>query len=363
MAILPISDLKSLFGTNDTPSAGNFADLIDTTSALPSGGNIGAVYTTNLTLVQGATGIPVVIGGSTYYLPVFTAAATPQPDQTAYTNTVRQTDPNAVLAEAFGTQCATFIQSVCGYPANDVVTAACICSDDKNAPIFPNNTFGQYPTSLQQFSGPFFAGGIGGYPFPGIVGLFAWMSHVTETGALFIYVHPHIGITKSGQVGYMKRRGQGGNLSQTCGAVNAAQARIVGTLSAVAPTFGAGQEFSENDFQQYTLVNTLWSNTTVRSALTAASPTLGGTYGQRMKIATNAIRDAAGSVVETILPLSYNAFFQGENTVDVFVHVGTFINVDDGYGAYVDTTSFKKYNPVTQTFTTLTNAFTAAFAS
>jgi hypothetical protein len=160
----------------------------------------------------------------------------------------------------------------------------------------------------------------------------------------------------------MKRRGQGGNLSQTCGAVNAAQARIVGTLSAVAPTFGVGQEFSENDFQQYTLVNTLWSNRTVRSALTAASPALGGTYGQRMKIATDAIRNAAGSVVETILPISYNAFFRGENTVDVFVHVGTFINVDDGYSAYVDTTSFKKYNPVTQTFTTLTNAFTAAFA-
>ena len=360
MAILPISDLKSLFGTNDMPSAGDFADLIDTTSALPSGGNIGAVYTTNLTLVQGATGIPVVIGGSTYYLPVFTAAATPQPDQTAYTNTVRQTYPNAILAETVGNRCATFIQSVCGYAPGDVVTAACICSDDKNAPIFPNNTFGQYPTSLQQFSGPFFAGGIGGYPFPGIVGLFAWMSHVTTPGALFIYVHPHIGITQSGQVGFMKRRGQQGNLSQTCGAVNAAQGRIVGTLSATPPTFPSA-EFTINDFQQFTLVNALYSNKTTRDALTAAAPVQGGTYGQRMKIATDAILVAALSAVETILPISYGAFFQGENTVDVFVHAGTFINVDDGYNAYIDTIAFKKYNPVTQTFTTLTSAFTAAF--
>ena len=361
MAVLPINDLKNVFATGDTPTGSDFANLIDTTSALPSATNLGSTYTTGLTLVQGSTAIPVTIDGVTYYLPVYTTASV-TPDQAAYTSTVRQTYPNAVLAETFGTRCATFIESLCGYPPGDVITAACICSDDKNASIFPDNTFGQYPTSLQQFSGPFFAGGIGGYPFPGIVGLFAWMSHVTETGALFIYVHPHIGITKSGQVGYLKRRGHAGNLSQTCGAVNAAQGRIVGTLSAVAPTFGAGQEFSQNDFQQYTLVDTLWSNYTTRSALTAASPALGGTYGQRMKIATDAIRDAAGSVIETILPISYNAFFQGENTVDVFVHVGTFVNVDDGYGAYVDTTSFKKYNAVTQTFTTLTSAFTATFA-
>ena len=361
MAIVPLSDLKTSFSSGHIPSSNDFANLIDTTSALPSGGIIGSVYTTNLTLVQGTTGIPVVIGGNTYYLPVFTTVTAPSPNQTAYTTTVRQTYPNAMLAETVGDRFATFIQSVCGYAPGDVVTAACICSDDKNAPIFPNNTFGQYPTSLQQFSGPFFAGGIGGYPFPGIVGLFAWMSHVTTPGALFIYVHPHIGITQSGQVGFMKRRGQQGNLSQTCGAVNAAQGRIVGTLSATPPTFPSA-EFTINDFQQFTLVNALFSNKTTRNALTAAAPVQGGTYGQRMKIATDAILVAALSAVETILPISYGAFFQGENTVDVFVHAGTFINVDDGYNAYIDTIAFKKYNPVTQTFTTLTSAFTAAFA-
>ena len=361
MAIIPVSDLKKLFAARTTPSSTDFANLIDTTSALPSGNNLGTDFATNLTLSQSTTGIPVVIGGSTYYLPVFTVSQSPAPQQTAYTATVRNTYPNAVLAETFGTRCSTFIQSICGYAPGDVVTAACICSDDKNAPIFPNNTFGQYPTSLQQFSGPFFAGGIGGYPFPGIVGLFAWMSHVTTPGALFIYVHPHIGITQSGQVGFMKRRGQQGNLSQTCGAVNAAQARIVGTLSATAPVFPSA-EFTINDFQQFTLVNALYSNRTTRNALTAAAPLQGGTYGQRMKIATDAILIAALSAVETILPISYGACFQGENTVDVFVHAGTFINVDDGYSAYVDTIAFKKYNPVTQTFTTLTSAFSSAFA-
>ena len=359
MSIVSKQALYDAFSAGNTPSSNDFRNLIDSTFGFPTSASN---YATGLTLSQGSTGLPILVNGATYYLALFNTTTSPAitADQSAYTNTVRLTYPNAVLAETFGSRCATFIQTLCGYTPDDVISAACICSDDKNAPIFPNNTFGQYPVSLQQFSGPFFAGGIGGYPFPGIVGLFAWMSHVTETGALFIYVHPHIGITKSGQVGFMKRRGQGGNLSQTCGAVNAAQARIVGPLSATAPTFPSA-EFTINDFQQYTLVNTLFSNTTTRNALTAASPTQGGTYAQRMKIATDAILVAALSAVETILPISYNAFFQGENSKDVFVHAGTFINVDDGFSAYVDTIAFKKYNPVTQTFTTLTSAFSAAF--
>jgi len=359
MSIISKQELYTSFSAGHIPTSSDFVNLIDSTYGFPTSASN---FTVGLTLSQGSTGLPVLINGTTYYIPFFsTTTTTPATaDQSAYTSTVRITYPNAVLAETFGSRCATFIQTLCGYTPDDVITAACICSDDKNAPIFPNNTFGQYPESLQQFSGPFFAGGIGGYPFPGIVGLFAWMSHVTETGALFIYVHPHIGITKSGQVGFMKRRGQGGNLSQTCGAVNAAQARIVGSLSATAPTFPSA-EFTINDFQQYTLVNTLYSNKTTRDALTAASPTQGGTYASRMKIATDAILVAALSAVETILPISYNAFFQGENSKDVFVHAGTFINVDDGYDAYVDTIAFKKYNPVTQTFTTLTSAFSATF--
>jgi len=289
----------------------------------------------------------------------------PGPIQPAYTNTIRLCAyPNAVLAEDFGSKCATFIQSLCGYVASDVVTAACICSDDKNAPIFPGNDFGQYPVSLQQFSGPFFAGGIGGYPFPGIVGLFAWSSHITDTGALFLYVQPHIGVTVDGRSGFMNRRGQG-SVSGTCGAVAAAQGRIIGTLSAVQPTYPSS-EFTANDFQQFTLTNILWSNATVRSALTSnrqtyndvASPTQQG-YGARMVIATNAIRDASASVARNCLSAAYTAFFGANSARDVFFSVGTFINVDDGYKAYVDVNTFERYNAYTGRFVTLTNAFTA----
>jgi len=289
------------------------------------------------------------------------------PIQPAYTDTIRLTYPKAVLAEDFGNRCVSFIQSLCGYAPGSVLTAASICSDDKNAPIFPGNDFGQYPTSLQQFLGPFFAGGIGGFPFPGIVGLFAYMSHYTNAnnGALFIYVQPHIGITADGQVGFMRRRDQEASLalSQTCGAVNAAQARIVSTtLSAVAPSYPSA-EFTVNDFQQFKLVDTLWAQRTTRAALTAAADQRGGTYAQRMVIATNGILSAANATLETILPTAYNALSAALGasynfSPDVFVSAGTFINVDDGYKAYVDVQSFKLYK-ASGNYTTYTSQFTA----
>jgi len=291
------------------------------------------------------------------------AASTPVPEpQPEYTATVQLTYPNAVLAERFGNRCATFIQTLCGYAPSNVVTAACICSDDKNASIFPGNTFGQYPESLQQFSGPFFAGGIGGYPFTGIVGTFAWSSHITDTGALFYYIQPHIGITADGQVGFMMRQGQASR-SATCGALNVAQQYIA--EGGAEPQFPSTFPFGEYDFQQYTLTANLY-NSGQRNDLidnyneyedNASNPNPLG-YGVRMLMATNATRDAAASAFKSdILPAAYSALFGGDNSRDVFVSVGTFINVDDGYKAYIDTTSFEKYNPATQTYTNYTSQF------
>lgn len=285
------------------------------------------------------------------------------PIQPEYTATVRQTYPDAVLAETFGNRCSTFITSLCGYAPGNVVTAACICSDDKNAAIFPGNTFGQYPESLQQFSGPFFAGGIGGFPFTGIVGTFAWSSHITDTGALFYYIQPHIGIMADGQLGFMMRQGQTAR-SATCGALNVAQQYVA--TGGAEPTFPGAFPFGEFDFQQYTLTKNLYD--AIRPYLInnyneyeddASDPNPLG-YGVRMKWATDATRDAAAAAFKSnILPAAYSALFGGDNSRDVFVSVGTFINVDDGFKAYIDTTSFEKYNPANQSYTNYTSQFNA----
>ena len=286
--------------------------------------------------------------------------------QLAYGNVVRRTYPNAATAENFGLRVQSYIQSVSAvHTASNVLFAASICSDDVNGPVFNNiNNLGQMPQSLQSFLGPFMAGGLDGYPHTGTTGLFAYASHVTQNtnGALFIYVAPHIGITRDGQVGYMRRRGQGyGDLSATCGAAAAAASWV--STSNVAPTFPNPDDLllsNPSDYQFFTLVDAIWSNVTARNAIKATSD-----FGQQMILATEAIRNAAYNIITasvggtSTFSLAYDSCFTGAFKPDVYLSSGTFINVDDGYKAYVDVNNFMKYNNSTGNFTDYTTQFKA----
>jgi hypothetical protein len=253
-----------------------------------------------------------------------------------YTFTVKKTYPNVVLAETFGTKSINFINSQFGYSASNIVIAESICSDDVNAPIFTGN-IGQFPTSATSYLGPFMAGGLAGYPHTGVVGLAAWMSHATTAtnGALFLYSAPHIGITSDGDVGFMRRRGQGNALSSTCGAVAAAIATVTAS-GAVQPTTNnysllPGSN-ALNDYQQFTLTSILWDN---KATILAANAS------DRMRIATEIIRSASQTWVTNNIQAAYTMV---GSTADVFFCTGTFINVDDGNDAYIDTSTFAKYN-------------------
>jgi len=256
--------------------------------------------------------------------------------ENTYPITIRNVYPNAILAETFGARSMNFIQSQFGYTPNNIVLAESICSDDVDAPIFSGN-IGQFPNSMTSYLGPFMAGGLAGYPHTGVVGLVAWISHATTAtnGALFLYSAPHIGITFDGVVGSMKRRGQNGALSTTCGAVGAAISSVIDP-NAVAPTVSnyslLNGSNAINDYQQFTLTSILWNNRNVLLA-TAAS--------DRMRVATEMIRAASFDWIKTNLPTAYAL---AGSTVDVFVCTGTFINADDGYDAYIDTNTFAKYN-------------------
>jgi len=284
--------------------------------------------------------------------------------QLDYGNVIRQTYPNAVTAENFGARVQSYIQSVSAvHTPENVLFAASICSDDVNGPVFNNlNNLGQMPQSLQAFLGPFMAGGLDGYPHTGTTGLFAYASHVTQNtnGALFIYVAPHIGITRDGQVGYMRRRGQNYNdLSATCGAAAAAADWV--SRSNVAPTFpSTGLLANPSDYQFFTLVDAIWSNVTARNAIKATSD-----FGQQMIIATEAIRSAAYNIITasvggtSTFSLAYDSCFTGGFKPDVYISSGTFINVDDGFKAYADVSNFMKYNNSTGNFTDYTTQFKA----
>ena len=293
--------------------------------------------------------------------------------QAQYTTVVTKASayPNAILVEDFGNYCKTFIQSLCGYTADNVLRADSICSDDVNAPAYYNNNIGQMPASFNDFQGPFFAGGIGGYPHTGSIAMFAWASHVqyVSNGALMLFSAPHIGITSSGRLGYMVRRGQSAD-SNTCGAVGVAVVRNLDTaLSGVPPLstdvfpFAQGgtatHTGSGNNYQQYILNKIVWDDVTTRRSLTASDIS----FEVKMKLATESIRQATYTQAKANLSAAFVTINPSLSNLvkDVFCVNGTFINVDDGYQAYMQVNSFELYKTKDNAFVTYTTPFTALF--
>jgi hypothetical protein len=271
------------------------------------------------------------------------------PNPGTYTATVQTQYANAKPALRFAEAAKDFIKTK-GYNYKDVLLSTDVCSDDINAVEHVNN-LGQTSAEQSDLLGPFFGAGLAGYPHTGVLGLQAWASHITANGALFLVNMPHIGISQSGNVGRIWRKGK--TLAQsltdnTCGAVATAARWVIG--SAVAPVYNTGV-FANND-QHYKLCSILFAfrATILASYNFVATPSL---YGASMKYCTEKIRVAS----DTFLTGASGIIAANVGTnVDVFYCSGTFINVDNGYNAYVKVTSFKKYNSVTG-WTDLTTAF------
>jgi hypothetical protein len=275
------------------------------------------------------------------------------PNPGSYTSTVQDEYEDAVSALRFSKAAKEFIKTQ-GYSYKDVLLNTSVCSDDVNAVELVNN-LGQTSAEQSTFLGPFYGGGLAGFPHTGVLGLQAWASHITVNGALFLINMPHIGISQVGDVGRMWRKGktQGESLTDnTCGAVvTAAQWVMTNTAAGPTPVRGAGV-FANND-QYFTLATILWAN---RATLCSApyNFVLDSTkYGAGVKLATEYIRVASDTF------LTGGSGIIGANVgtnVDVFYCNGTFINVDHGYNAYVEVNSFKKYNS-TSGWTDLTTQF------
>ena len=252
----------------------------------------------------------------------------------SYDNTVKITYPSCVNSQRFGDYAKAFIQAQ-GYTPDNVVLSESICSDDIDGPVYADiQNIGQTPASQNDFLGPFMSGGLSGYPHTGILGIQAWGSHITNTtnGALFFINMPHIGISQVGNVGRVWRRGktQAQSLTDnTCGAVATAIGWVA--ANALAPVVAN----FPNDYQNYTLCAILFP---FKAAL-AAIPT----YGAQMVYATEKIRLSADTFLTGASGIIAANVGAG---IDVFYCSGTFINTDDGYNAYINVTSFKKYNSV-----------------
>jgi hypothetical protein len=286
------------------------------------------------TVVPGALILSTVKPVSGNWFPVVEGIERNVTNPVSYDNTVKITYPSCVNSQRFGDYTKAFIQAQ-GYTPDNVVLSESICSDDIDGPVYADiQNIGQTPASQNDFLGPFMSGGLSGYPHTGILGIQAWGSHITNTtnGALFFINTPHIGISQVGNVGRVWRRGktQAQSLTDnTCGAVATAIAWVA--ANALAPVVAN----FPNDYQNYTLCAILFP---FKAAL-AAIPT----YGAQMVYATEKIRLASDTFLTGASGIIAANVGVG---IDVFYCSGTFINTDDGYNAYVDVISFKKYNSV-----------------
>ena len=130
---------------------------------------------------------------------------------------VRQHYPRAVTTSESVDIAIDIFEEHLGIEAHQVMLADSICSDDVNTI--------EYPQRAYDMLGPFKMGGLNGFPFTGLTGMGAFAGHVPDEGAVMVYYAPHIGITKTANLGEIARIGQKKH-SGCCGAARAALAKL-----------------------------------------------------------------------------------------------------------------------------------------
>lgn len=107
-----------------------------------------------------------------------------------------------------------------GIEMNRIIIATSFCFDELN----------HQPTkmNLPASQGTFIMGGLAGYPFVGEIGLTAFSDHIPDGGAALFIFGSHIGISRTGEVGKVKRVGQH-RCTNTCGALMMVQEHVLST--------------------------------------------------------------------------------------------------------------------------------------
>lgn len=107
-----------------------------------------------------------------------------------------------------------------GIEMNRIIIATSFCFDELNHQPAKMN--------LPSSQGTFIMGGLAGYPFVGEIGLMAFSDHIPDGGAALFIFGSHIGISRSGEVGKIKRVGQHRH-TNTCGALMMVQNHVLST--------------------------------------------------------------------------------------------------------------------------------------
>ena len=107
-----------------------------------------------------------------------------------------------------------------GIEMNRILIATSFCFDELNHQPAKMN--------LPSSHGTFKMGGLAGYPFVGEIGLKAFSDHIPDGGAALFIFGSHIGISRSGEIGKIKRVGQHRH-TNTCGALMMVQDHVLST--------------------------------------------------------------------------------------------------------------------------------------
>jgi hypothetical protein len=108
-----------------------------------------------------------------------------------------------------------------GIEMSKIIVATSFCFDELNHQ--------QAKMNLHSPQGTFIMGGLAGYPFVGDIGMTAFSDHIPDGGAALFIFGSHIGISRSGEVGKIKRVGQHRH-TNTCGALMMVQNHVLSTL-------------------------------------------------------------------------------------------------------------------------------------
>ncbi|HEY3372223.1 MAG TPA: hypothetical protein VGK10_15315 [Prolixibacteraceae bacterium] len=125
-------------------------------------------------------------------------------------STMSEVSHNAVLQ----------ISEIEGIEMSRIIIATSFCFDELNHQPSKMN--------LPSSQGTFIMGGLAGYPFVGEIGLTAFSDHIPDGGAALFIFGSHIGISRSGEVGKIKRVGQHRH-TNTCGALMMVQDHVLST--------------------------------------------------------------------------------------------------------------------------------------
>lgn len=205
--------------------------------------------------------------------------------------------PEANLGKEVTRKCMNRLVDEYGFDTDKTILGTSVCSDEV---VRTSTNFRDYLEN----GNPFTLGGLAGYPFTGLTGFGAFAGHIPDNGFAIIEYGPHIGFTKSGEIGAVIRKGQS-HESTCCGAIKASVSDII--------SGNTGKRDSDLDYQEWKIEEQLAIGTDVIKA-----------HKTPIVEATNVFYNRIDEQIKKLLKASEGAF---KNTTVALVG-GIIINTD-----------------------------------